>query len=220
MATFARRQSFTTTPNEFVMAARDLKLEVEIIPERRRFDLSVLPALRSVLERQKTRSVVSHSVKSHFLVWRSQIWRVCPWIAFHHGYTTTDRKMRVYNRLDRWSLPVADHVITVCEAFAQELTRNTGVTIESISVQHNSIRPQPRVSPADAQAMRTKLEIAPKEYVLLAVGRLSKEKAHLDLLAAFHHLREINPRIEVQTCDRWGRAGTRKAGSCRCFSGA
>jgi glycosyltransferase involved in cell wall biosynthesis len=192
LATFARRQDVTQSPNEFVRAARELQLEVEIISERRRFDLSVLPALRNIVERQRPDVVVSHSVKSHFLVWRSQLWRNCPWIAFHHGYTTTDRKMRIYNHLDRWSLPSADRVVTVCHAFARELATNTGVPIAKIAVQHNSIRPRPLASPADAQALRSKLGIAPDESVLLAAGRLSKEKAHLDLLAAFARLRETN----------------------------
>jgi glycosyltransferase involved in cell wall biosynthesis len=192
LATFARRQNVTQSPNEFVRAARELQLEVEIIPERWRFDLSVLSALRNIVERHRPDLVVSHSVKSHFLVWRSHLWRNCPWIAFHHGYTTTDRKMRIYNRLDRWSLPAADRLVTVCYPFARELSTNTGVPIANIAVQHNSIRPRPIASQSDAQALRSKLGIAPDESVLLAVGRLSKEKAHVDLLAAFARLRETN----------------------------
>ena len=192
LATFSRRQGLAQSPNEFVRAARQLQLRVEIIPERWRFDLSVLPALRNIVERQRPDLVVSHSVKSHFLVWRSHLWRNCPWIAFHHGYTTTDRKMRIYNHLDRWSLPAADRVVTVCHAFARELATNTGVPIANIAVQHNSIRPRPLASQSDAQALRSKLGIPPDESVLLAIGRLSKEKAHLDLLAAFARLRETN----------------------------
>ena len=196
LATFAKRaDDAQSSPNEFVSAARELQIDVEIIPERRRFDLSVLPALRSVVQRQRPDLVVTHSVKSHFLVWRSHLWRDVPWVAFHHGYTTTDRKMRVYNRLDRWSLPGADRLVTVCHAFAQELASNTGVPIANISVQHNSIRPHPVASPAEAETLRSKLGIGADESVVLAVGRLSKEKAHIDLLAAFARLRETNPEL-------------------------
>jgi glycosyltransferase involved in cell wall biosynthesis len=198
LATFARRQNVTQSPNEFVRAARQLQLEVEIIPERWRFDVSVLPALRKIVERQRPDLVVSHSVKSHFLVWRSHLWRDCPWIAFHHGYTTTDRKMRIYNRLDRWSLPVADRLLTVCHAFARQLATDTGVPVAKIAVQHNSIRPRPLASPEGAQAVRSKLGIAPDEFMLLAVGRLSKEKAHLDLLAALARLRETNRELKCK----------------------
>lgn len=198
VATFTRREGDTQSPSEFVNAARELQLEVEIIPELRRFDLGVLPALRSVVKRQRPDLVVTHSVKSHFLVWRSHLWRDCPWVAFHHGYTTTDRKMRLYNRLDRWSLPVADRLVTVCHAFARELASNTGVPIANISVQHNSIRPQPPTSQADAESLRAKLGIETGDSVLLAVGRLSKEKGHLDLLTAFGCLRETHPELKCK----------------------
>jgi glycosyltransferase involved in cell wall biosynthesis len=170
-------------------------LDVELIPERRRFDLGVIPALRSVIESREPDLVVTNSVKSHFLLWRSRLWRKYPWVAFHHGYTSTDRKMSVYNRLDRWSLPKADRLVTVCRAFARELVDITGVSIDSISIQHNAIRhPQP-VSAADAESLRERLGIGSSDSVVLSVGRLSQEKAHIDLLAAFKELSESKPEI-------------------------
>lgn len=198
VATFERQRDDNQSSNEFVTAARNCELEVDMIPERRRFDLSVIPALRSVVEQRKPDVIVTHSVKSHFLLWRSGLWRKFPWVAFHHGYTTTDRKMRVYNRLDRWSFPKADRLITVCHAFAQELANSTGVPIENISVQHNSIRPQQPASAADADALRTRLGIETGERIVLSVGRLSREKAHADLITAFKSLRETNPEIKCK----------------------
>ena len=193
--TFDRRRGFNGPPNDFVTAAAKLGLDVELIPERRRFDLSVIPALRSVIESREPDLVVTNSVKSHFLLWRSRLWRKYPWVAFHHGYTSTDRKMSVYNRLDRWSLPKADRLVTVCRAFAQELFETTGVPLDSISVQHNAIRRQQSVSAADAESLRRRFGIGVSERVVLSVGRLSQEKAHIDLLAAFKELRESKPEI-------------------------
>jgi glycosyltransferase involved in cell wall biosynthesis len=195
LVTFARR-SAASGSNAFVSAARAGGLEVELIPERRRFDLSVLPALRKMVEAHNPDIVVTHSVKSHFVLWRSRVWRKYPWVAFHHGYTTTDRKMRVYNRVDRWSLPAADRLITVCQAFARELARNTGVPREKISVQHNSIRPQSE-NPT-GETIRSKIGIDSDGPVVLSVGRLSKEKAHVDLLHAFKQLRETNPELNCR----------------------
>src|SRR5438105_6332117 len=123
------------SPNEFVAAALAEGLEVLIIPERRRFDLKVIPALRKIVENRRPDIVVTHSVKSHFLLLRSRLWRTYPWVAFHHGYTTTDPKMRLYNRFDRLSLPKANRIVTVCQAFARELAEHTGVLTEKVSVQ-------------------------------------------------------------------------------------
>ena len=198
IVTFERRSDHAESPDVFVSAAREQGLVVDVIPERRRFDLSVLPALRKVVEARGPDIVVSNSVKSHFLMWRSHLSQRYPWVAFHHGYTTTDRKMRVYNRVDRWSLPAADHLITVCQAFARELVRNTGAPLESISVLHNSIRPEPPATEAQVQELRSRFGIANGDRIVLAIGRLSKEKAHADLITAFARLRESNPEINCK----------------------
>jgi len=196
--TFDRQRGDQTSPGNFVKAARDLGLGVEIIPERRRFDLSVIPALRRIVDARRPDLVITNSVKSHFLMWRSRLWKKHAWVAFHHGYTDTDRKMRLYNRLDRWSLPHAHRLITVCQAFRQELAASTGVSIDSVSVQHNSIRRQPAVNAAEVEALRQRLGISGSERVVLSVGRLSREKAHLDLIQAFQLLRETNPEVPLK----------------------
>ena len=185
-------------PNDFVTAAREQGLDVEVIPERRRFDLSVIPALRRIVEARGSGLLITNSVKSHFLMWRSRLWRKHPWVAFHHGYTDTDRKMRLYNRLDRWSLPHADRLVTVCRAFAKKLSESTGVSIDKISVQHNAIRRGPPPTNDSVAALRERLGIGDSERVVLSVGRLSREKAQLDLIEACKSLRETKPDVELK----------------------
>ena len=185
-------------PNEFVRTFRAAGFEVDPIPERRRFDLGVIPALRKVVEGHQPDIVVTHSVKSHFLMWRSRLWRSLPWVAFHHGYTATDRKMQLYNRLDRWSLRKADRVLTVCHAFARELANNTGVPIEKISVHHNAIRPFSGGNAADIESPKQRYQLSETDGIILSIGRLSKEKAHIDLVRAFVELCERSPEINAR----------------------
>jgi len=188
------------TSAEFVSAVHDAGIEIDVILERGRFDRSVIRALRKIAEQRSPDVIVTHQVKSHFLMQVSGLWKKYPWVAFNHGYTTTDRKMLLYNRLDRWSLPRADRVVTVCEAFAKQLV-NMGVPRARIHVQHNSMRPQPAVSAEAMYAFRRKLGVKNDERMILAVGRLSKEKAQIDLLHAFKKLSdthaEINARVVI-----------------------
>jgi glycosyltransferase involved in cell wall biosynthesis len=185
---------------EFVSAARALELEVDVIPERGRFDRSVIRTLRKMVEQRSPDVIVTHQVKSHFLMNVSRLWQKYPWVAFNHGYTSTDRKMLLYNRLDRWSLPKADRVVTVCNAFAQKLVK-MGVPRERIHVQHNSIRPEPAVNVEEMSALRRRVGVEEGARMVLAVGRLSKEKAQIDLLHAFKKLSdahsEINARLVI-----------------------
>lgn len=184
IVTFAR----DSPENEFIQTVRAAGLPIDIIPERGRFDLGVLSALKSIIEQRQPDIVITQSVKSHFLMRRSRLWKKIPWITYHHGYTSTDSKMRLYNRFDRWSLPKADLVMTVCDAFAHELVSVNKVPREKIRVQHNPIRPGPRSNPETVKALREHWGISDGERVILSVGRLSKEKAQADLILAFQQL--------------------------------
>jgi glycosyltransferase involved in cell wall biosynthesis len=184
IATFAR-VSGEQPPNEFIKAVQHAAIDIDVISEQRRFDLRIISALKEIASRREPDIIVTNSVKSHFIMWRSQLWKKYPWVAFHHGYTSTDRKMRLYNRFDRWSLPQADLVVTVCEAFARELAEVARVPPETIRVQHNSIRPAPPPALSDIDALRERLGLSRTQQVILCIGRLSKEKAHADLISAF-----------------------------------
>jgi glycosyltransferase involved in cell wall biosynthesis len=122
-----------------------------------------------------------------------------PWIAFHHGYTTTDLKMRAYNWLDRWSLGAAARVVTVSHAFARDLAR-AGVAEERIRVLHNSIDVERAacVDEDNARSLRASLGIETGERVVAAAGRLSREKGHLDLIAALGLLRRLHPEMSIK----------------------
>jgi len=178
-------------PTLFLDTARAASLPVHVIPERGRFDSSVLPALVGLIHDLAPDLVQSHAVKSHFVVRKAGIPRLRPWIAFHHGYTTPDLRARVYNQLDRWSLRDARQVVTVSRPFRDELIRK-GVPPGRIEIVHNAIRPDWGASgrdPAAAAALRALWGIARDAKVILLVGRFSREKDHLTLLAAAARLR-------------------------------
>lgn len=197
IVTFERRPR--RSPNEFVAAARGLGIEVDVIPESRRFDPRVIPRLRRAILRRAPDVVVTHHVKSHLVMKCTRLWRRFPWVAFHHGYTLTHSRERLYNRMDRLSLPTAHAVVTVCEAFARQLTTFAGVARERIHVQHNSIRRDETAGAEEAaRSFRASLGVREDERLVLAIGRLSSEKAHADLLRAFAHLSADNPEIAAR----------------------
>jgi glycosyltransferase involved in cell wall biosynthesis len=192
LVTFERAGAGGDAPNAFVNAAREAGLEVELLRERFRFDTRVVNQLRRVVERRAPDVLQTHMVKSHFLAKLSGLGRRLPWVAYHHGYTTTDMKMRVYNQLNRWSLPSAARVVTVCGPFAERLAR-TGVDPRRIRVRHNSVVAPARPSDEEVAALRARLGVKEDDSVVLAVGRLSREKGHADLVRALARLRETAP---------------------------
>jgi glycosyltransferase involved in cell wall biosynthesis len=128
--------------------------------------------------------IQTHAVKSHFLARLAGVHRHVPWVAFHHGYTWPDRRARLYNQLDLWSLRAPTKVITVSEPFRRQLQRR-GVAAERIEIVHNAIRPDWGArNPENAARLRAEMNIAPDRPVILSVGRLSREKDHATLLEA------------------------------------
>jgi glycosyltransferase involved in cell wall biosynthesis len=181
----------------FIQACKDAGVEIEIIRERHRFDLSALSQLRRLVDLHKPDIVQTHNVKSHFLMRLAGVRRGVPWIAFNHGYTAEDLKMKAYNQVDRWSLRGANVVVAVCDAFGAALVRR-GVRKERIAVLHNAVSAIPRSSPEEVSALRRSLEIPPGALILLAVGRLSPEKAPDHLLQAIAALQERRVKLDFR----------------------
>lgn len=178
-------------PALFLETARQQSIPVHPIPESGRFDSSVLSALTTLVRELGPDIVQSHAVKSHFMVRKAGIHRIHPWIAFHHGYTAPELSARIYNQLDWWSLRAARQAITVSGPFRDELIRK-GVAPHAVAVVHNAIDPGWGASsrePASAAALRTRLGISSDAKVILLVGRFSREKDHMTLLAAVAKLR-------------------------------
>jgi glycosyltransferase involved in cell wall biosynthesis len=177
--------------NLFLETARQSSIPVYPIPEAGRFDWAVVPHLRALARELKPDLIQTHAVKSHFLIRASGLHCLAPWVAFHHGYTWPDLRMRLYNQVDRWSLRAARQVLTVSRPFRDELTRK-GVPRERIEIVHNAIDPQWGAygrTPEAAAALRVRLGIGAEKKIILIVGRLSREKDHRTLLEAVDELR-------------------------------
>jgi glycosyltransferase involved in cell wall biosynthesis len=195
VATFHRGNA--PASNEFTASCRDSGLDIHLIWERRAFDPGVIPRIRNLVAQYQPDLIQTHGVKSHFLVRVSGVYKRTPWIAFHHGYTWPRPRVRLYNLLDRFSLPSATKVVTVCRPFERQLER-MGVRRERIVVRHNSVKEFIPAADDQVAALRRSLGIAEGVRVLIAVGRLSREKGHRDLMQAIALVRkQVHPKFHV-----------------------
>jgi glycosyltransferase involved in cell wall biosynthesis len=182
LATF--RRPLHPPVDVFLQAAEASGIPCEVIEESGPADWRILGRMRALAKRLDVDVLQTHSAKSHFLMRLSGLPRTLPWVAFHHGYTWPTRKQQLYNHFDRWSLRKAKRVITVTEAFRRELEQ-FGVSAERTVIIPNSV-PADWMSATDGTHLRKELldgEV-PGTKLVLAVGRLSKEKAHTDLVEA------------------------------------
>lgn len=189
--TFVRTPDSGALFNDFIGAAKSEQIEVHVIHEKRRFDPGVLYQLRSVLRQHAPDIVQTHGIKAHLLACVARPDGM-PWLAYHHGYTAEDLKMKMYNRINRFTLPRADTVVTVCRPFAEMLQAN-GVPGERIRILPNSIEPAFAATENQTLTLRERWGIPKDVPVVLCVGRLSLEKGHQDLIAAAALIRILYP---------------------------
>ena len=171
----------------FVAAFERRGIPVIVIDERRALDPAAATAVSRTIARCRPDIVQTHNVKSHALVAGAIGRQRVPWVAFHHGYTATDLKVRLYNLVDRWSLPRADAVVTTCGPFADELT-HAGIDRQRITVLHNAA---PDIAAMDRAPARARLGLDHGPTVV-AVGRLSREKGHDVLVDACAFLGRVS----------------------------
>jgi len=194
VATFERA---TASSEPFCTALREQGIPCDVIAEKHAGDIGVLPQLRRIIAARRPDIIQTHNTKSHFLLRTTGVARGARWIAFHHGFTASDWKDRVHNQLGRWSLKGAPRVVTVCRAFAQELMA-AGVAGDRISICHNSVSPWAAPPAEEVAALKASLGIPREALVILAAGRLSKEKGHRDLVSAAAGLRNAHPSLEFR----------------------
>lgn len=168
----------------FLATARAAGLPVDVLHETRRFDPSIPSQLRRIVAARQPDIVQSHNTKSHLFMRLSGIPRNTPWVAFHHGFTWEDWRMKLYHRTTRWSLRGALQVVAVCRPFVDQVVER-GVPLDRVVVRPNFVRPFEEPSTEAVEAVRRDLGFETNARCVLAVGRLSAEKAHIDLLEAF-----------------------------------
>lgn len=185
LVTYIRR----TDENVLTCTIRDYGLPLELIKEAGPFDPRIIPQLIQIVDHWKPDIICTHSSKSHFLVRLIGLNRKAKWIAFFHGYTREAVRTRFYNQLDRWSWRAADCLVTTCKYFVQQC-KDIGIPDGRIRLQPTPIRQWLTCKPEDRWSFRNQLGVDDETLVVLSVGRLSKEKGHVDLIRAISILRQ------------------------------
>ncbi len=155
-----------------------------VVPEHGPADLGLVQRTAAALAEFGPDVVQTHGYKPSTVVAilrgiRHAPWR---WLAFFHGATTENLKVRAYHWLDRRVMPRADLLVVMSLAHRGEFARLG----ERVRVVHNAAVPLQRpeeAPPVDVHAAFASPP-APGEVTLGVVGRLSSEKGVDVFLAA------------------------------------
>jgi glycosyltransferase involved in cell wall biosynthesis len=145
-----------------------------VIPDNGTLDASLPRHLRRVFGDWKPDIVQSHGYRMTALVFALKLMRCrLPWVAFFHGATHENWKMRLYNRLDQVLMRRADRIVVL----SQEHRRGFADVADRVRLIHNASIPLP---PEGEEIQLDHIRQAGKP-IIAALARLSPEKG-VDLL--------------------------------------
>jgi glycosyltransferase involved in cell wall biosynthesis len=154
----------------------------EVISESGVGDVRVLSRLRGALARLNPHVIQTHSYRPAALVTALRaLGPRRPWIAFFHGVTNEDRKVRFYNWLDRRLMRFADRVVVMSRTQLDEFA-SLGRRVRLV---HNAV-----LSASINDGVERSLSLPPNMNVPVVgvIGRLSSEKGVDVLLRALRML--------------------------------
>ncbi|WP_447859191.1 glycosyltransferase [Nitrospira calida] len=157
--------------------ARELGLTYYEIPERGKFDPSVLLTLRKLIVKHDINLVHPHDYKSDlfcYLVSRLLRKRPLALISTAHNWAMMGLRGELYRRLDLFVMRYFDHLIAVSDATKSAMV-NAGLPSEKITVIHNAVDTTvwaPRV----ANTFRSEFGLEGVFPLIGYVGRITEEK--------------------------------------------
>lgn len=169
-ASFVRRKQH----NRFLQACREVGLTAAAIGESFAPDMRVVKKIKNLLTRSDADLLVTHDYKSNFYGYLATATSRHRHLAYFHGITSEDEKVRLYNVIDRFVLKRITPVVTVSRV-TKEFLVSRGLAAGAVVVIPNAV---------DSERIRKR---APRQrgsdspLNLVAAGRFSREKG-LDLL--------------------------------------
>jgi len=110
----------------------------------------------------------------------------CRTICSSHGFLKGSWKTRLYEAVDRAAMRGFDHVVAGSGAMVKTLTQ-AGLSSDKLSLVYNSIEIAADEDPVKSD-FREAFAIAPGDYLVGVIGRLSAEKGHAVLLHAIERI--------------------------------
>lgn len=192
LAAFLRRP-LKTSP--FIESCRAEGLAVRIFEERFPFDPRLPSLLRSDLVENRIDLLQTHSYKANVIgaLLSSRMRREgIRWVAYLHGMTDENLKVRLYYALELWAVRYADGIVPVSEAIGRVVAARLGRSGARLEVISNALLPEAAPDPRTRERARRDLGASDDAIVIGVVGRLSREKGQGILIEALARLNNQN----------------------------
>ena len=172
---------------EIKRRAESLNAEMISVPDRGIKDISVVTRMLTICRERNVSIWHGHDYKSDALGLLLRKFHPMKLVSTVHGWGVMSKKTPLYHAIDRFSLKSYDRVICVSDKLLTECLK-AGVPIGNLCEIDNAIDLSSDDSLIATREARTHFGIDPEKPVVVAVGRLSKEKAFDILIQSFADL--------------------------------
>ncbi len=166
-------------PSPFLLACRERGIRVVVLTQKFHLDPAPLRVLRGLLEPPGS-LLQTHGYKE--AVFGAALRRLTgrPWVAFHHGTTEENLKVRLYHRLNKVLTQRADAIVSVSRELADRTVAPRHRA--KLTIIENAVESAPSAALVRTRTLRDKW--AAKGCVMGCIGRLSREKGQALLIEA------------------------------------
>lgn len=186
IGTFLRRPHRSSP---FIEACRSEGITVRVYEEQFLFDPRPISLVRSDLFESDIDLFQTHSYKASIVgaLFSSRMRREgIRWVAYMHGFTNENLKIRLYYELELLAIRRADAVLPVSESIARIVKSHLGQSRVRMEVIQNALLPETVLDRRTRTQVRQEMNIAKDATVIGVIGRLSREKGQgifIDALA-------------------------------------
>lgn len=177
--------------NELVEKAKKEKIPSEIIASKHPLDISAIIKIYKIIKSRNVNVVCMHGYKSVVLGTLVAKLAGAKTIAFSRGYTTENRKVALYEWLERKTLEFVNYIVAVSNGQKKKL-ESMGVKNPNIGTILNAVNVEKSSSKKDYSHLKEELveKSERDKKIIVSAGRLSPEKGHLNIVKALSLLSE------------------------------
>ena len=105
----------------FLEEARRRGFTTHLVPQRGTYDFRLVGRVRTLLHAVRPDVAVGHDYKADLVLRRAAQAESLPWVARVHGYTAEDKKIRLFEALDRRAIKFASAIAVVSEGAREQV---------------------------------------------------------------------------------------------------